>query len=163
MEFQLKDLAGTAGSTVGLIIATSIFLQVITTKFASTFDRYRALTGEFRNSDPSDERKKSLEDQIRLYFRRCMNLQQASLLLILAEFCFLAAVLLVCSSIVFPQFNWIKFAGAATLLAGLALITFSAGLELQENQLSGKAIESEMNDMGQKLKEHPDWLHSKAA
>src|SRR5579883_2591748 len=101
MNFELKDIVDTAGATVGLVIATSIFMQLLTTKAIALFDRYRELTMEYRSTQEKPQRNENLRAQIGLYRRRCHLIQMALASLAYAEFIFLATILLSSASLIF--------------------------------------------------------------
>ena len=143
----LSDIAGTAGATVGLVIATSIFLQMLTTKFISIFERYRGLTGELRGlKDDDGQRRQSLREQITLYQRRSHYIRIASCILTYTEFAFLGTIILASLSVLWPDQVFLQVLGGITMAGGLIGIGVAAGLEISENRLSRAAIESELKD-----------------
>lgn len=157
MNLELKDMASTAGATVGLVIATSIFLQLLTTKYIAIYDKYRVLTGEYRAGNPADPRRASLREQIAIYHKRCHRIRRASSWLIYGEFSFLGTILFACLTIVFPQVGFIKVAGACTMMVGLIAVGVGAAYELSENEISNLEVESELSDLPDL--EKPDPAH----
>ena len=149
MNFELKDIVDTAGATVGLVIATSIFMQLLTTKAIALFDRYRELTMEYRSTQEKPQRNENLRAQIGLYRRRCHLIQMALASLAYAEFIFLATILLSSASLIFKQATWLKIAGSLCMLAGLLAIGLGVLFELKENFRGRDAIESETADLSE--------------
>jgi hypothetical protein len=47
-DYKLTDLLSTAGATIGIIIAGTIFLQFVNTKYLELSGRYRELACEYR-------------------------------------------------------------------------------------------------------------------
>jgi hypothetical protein len=145
----IQNIASTIGATIGLVIACSIFLQMITTKFIAVFDRYRALTGEYRDQGPAGKRKESLEKQIDIYYRRCHKLRLASDFVTYSEFAFVATIIFSGLGTALPNSLTIKILASATLLLGLAGLTISAWLEASENNLNKYIIDTELHDFPQ--------------
>jgi hypothetical protein len=146
---NVQNIASTIGATIGLVIACSIFLQMITTKFIAVFERFRALTAEYRDNDRSDKRNESLIKQIDIYRRRCQKLRLASNFITYSEFAFVATIILSGLATAFPNFAILTILAAATLLLGLAGMTASAYLEVAENTLNKQIIDSELHDFPQ--------------
>lgn len=53
-EYKLTDLLSSAGATIGVIIAGTIFLQFLNTKYDQLAGRYRELTKEYRSGGNGD-------------------------------------------------------------------------------------------------------------
>jgi len=146
-DFGLTDLLGSAGATIGVIIAGTIFLQFLSSKYVELSGRYRSLTGEYRKGGAGESRHSLLQKQIGTYRRRLFLLNRASWLACVALLCFLVAVLLGGLSMVFPTAAAVKWAGTSGLFAGLALIAGGVGLELYESVLARFEIGEEVGDL----------------
>src|SRR5688500_7549329 len=92
-EYKLTDLLSSAGATIGVIIAGTIFLQFMSTKYLELSSRYRELTKEYRGKAAEEPRHDPLRTQIRIYRCRLRLINRASWLGALALLSFLSAVL----------------------------------------------------------------------
>src|SRR3954447_5804691 len=92
-EYKLTDLLSAAGATIGIIIAGTIFLQFLSSKYTELSGRYRELATEYRGAEREKPRHAPLRTQIQVYRRRLVLLNRASWLGAVALLCFLLAVL----------------------------------------------------------------------
>src|ERR1700679_959434 len=92
-------LVSVAQAPVSLVIATSIFLHMLTSRYVPLYDRLRALTDEYRNGPKSDARRKSIQRQLQLYVKRLKITQTASNALNLAVISYLGTVCISAASI----------------------------------------------------------------
>ena len=145
-DYQLADLLSIAGATIGIIIAGGVLLQCMSTKYIGVFDRYRALTTEFRGANLSDQRRGSLKQQIMCYSKQITFLNYASLAVVLAVLCFLVVVATASLSVMFPRTMAFRFIGTAGLFAGLLCNAVGAGLFLFETLLQRATITKELSD-----------------
>ncbi len=134
--YKLTDLLSSAGATIGIIIAGTIFLQFISTKYTELSGRYRQITGEYRGVHCEHNRHAPLRSQIWIYRRRLTLLNWASWLAALALICFLLSVIAGGLSLLYPPVVPIRTVGTAGLLVGLILIGVAVFLELAESILS---------------------------
>lgn len=147
MAPPLKDIAGTAGATVGLVIACSIYLQTLTSRFADTLNRYLTLCGERRGGQLSAERRRSVDAQIALNRGRCTDIQRATYLLGLGELSFLSTIVMASLSIVLPQVHTLAFVGSGTMGAGLLAIATAVVLDLRQQHVITEDLELESADL----------------
>ncbi|WP_435018072.1 DUF2721 domain-containing protein [Tundrisphaera sp. TA3] len=146
-EYKLTDLLSSAGATIGVIIAGTIFLQFLSTKFTELGGRYRDLTREYRGVDGEHIRHGPLQSQIRNYRQRLILLNRASWLGAVALLCFLAAVLAGGLSLAYPPVRAFKAVGTAGLALGLLLVAAAVTLELAESIMARKEILDEISDL----------------
>ncbi len=146
-EFKLSDLLGSAGATIGIIIAGTIFLQFLSTKYGELFARYRALTGEYRGRKADESRHDQLQPQIRTYRRRLRLMSWASWGAAVALLCFILAVLAGGLSVAYPDVRLFKGAGTLSLLLGLVLIGVAVFLELLESVMARGELYEEVADL----------------
>lgn len=146
-DYKLTDLLSSAGATIGVIIAGTIFLQFLSSKYMDLADRYRKLTGEYRGRKGEEPRHGPLQLQIRVYCRRLRLINRASWLAGAALLGFLASVLAGGFSMALPAAVAFKYVGTAGLFLGLALIGGAVGLELWESVLARHEIGTEVADL----------------
>src|SRR4051794_17928531 len=101
-DYKLADMLGIAAATIGIIIAGGILLGWLSSKYADAYSRFRQLTSEHRNGQPSDSRRGSLQDQIASCRRQVVLLCYGSLAITLALVAFLLTVSLASLSVIFP-------------------------------------------------------------
>jgi hypothetical protein len=154
-EYKLTDLLSSAGATIGVIIAGTIFLQFLSTKYLELGVRYRALTSEYR-SGAGDVRHGLLQCQIRAYRRRLRLMNRASWLAAVALLCFIVAVLAGGLSMAYPPVRIFKWVGTAGLGVGLVLIGSALVLELVESILAERDHLEEVGDLDDPVKECPE-------
>src|SRR4051812_3207285 len=63
-DYKLSDMLSIAGATIGIIIAGAILMGNVIARYIAIFERYRALTGEYRDNHFSDQRRGGLKNQI---------------------------------------------------------------------------------------------------
>lgn len=154
-EYKLTDLLSSAGATIGVIIAGTIFLQFLSTKYTELAGRLREITDAYRGVDDKQGRHGPLQSQIRGYRRRLGFLNWASTLAAVAVLCLLAGVLAGGLSMVFPPVRTIKVVGTIGLLTGLLLIGAGVLLELIEGVLARHEIGDEIADLDDDAKRQP--------
>lgn len=146
-EYKHTDVLSSAGATIGVIIAGTIFLQFMSTKYSDLCSRYRALTGEYRGRSEEEPRHGSLQSQIRSYRLRLVLMYRASALAAVALLCFLLAVLAGGLSILNPPFRFYKLAGTIGLFGGLILMAGAVWLELAEILTARHELGDELADL----------------
>jgi FtsH-binding integral membrane protein len=151
-DYKLTDLLSTAGATIGVIIAGTIFLQFLSSKYNELSGRYRDLAGEYRGEKSGQPRYAPLRAQIRLYRRRLVLLNRASWLGAVALLCFLSALLSGWLSLVYPPSRVIKTVGMTGLFLGLLLMAAAVSLDLIERFLARHEIEEEVADLDDEVR-----------
>lgn len=146
VDYKLADLLGIAGATIGIIIAGAILLGAFDGRYVQLFDRYRALTGEYRANSSSDPRKESLRCQIKNYRRRINLINIASVCVSAALLLFVLTVGVASLSVVYPHVMALRFAGTLGLILGLFLIAVAVALGGVDVILSREAISPEVAD-----------------
>ena len=146
-EFKLTELVGAAGATIGVIIAGTIFLQFVTTKYIELYKRYVELAAEYRGVAGEHTRHDPLREQIKGYRRRLVLLNRASCLAAIALLSFLVAVASGGLSLIYPPVRAIKAVGTAGLGAGILLIAAAVTLELIESYKARAEIWHEIRDL----------------
>ena len=145
-EYKLTDLLSSAGATIGVIIAGTIFLQFLSTKYTELSGRFREMAGEYRGVSGEQDRHAPLRAQIQGYRRRLRLLNWASWLGAVALLFFLSAVMAGGFSLLYPPVRAIKAVGTFGLMAGLLLIAVAVFLELVESIVARKEIGDEIAD-----------------
>lgn len=147
MALPLKDIAGTAGATVGLVIACSIYLQTLTSRFADTMNRYQTLCAEHRGTTPSAKRRRCVEAQIALNRGRCTDIQRATQILGVGELCFLATIVFTSLSVTLPKVAILALTGSITMLGGLLLVGAAVILDLRQQRVITTDLQLEGTDL----------------
>lgn len=146
-DYKLTDLLSTAGATIGIIIAGTIFLQFINTKYMDLAGRYRDLAKEYRGVPGEHGRHGPLRSLIRRYRRRLVLLNRAAWIAAVALLAFLSAVLVGGLSILFPPIVALRTTGTAGLMGGLILIAVAVLLNLIETVMARVEIGDEIADL----------------
>jgi hypothetical protein len=145
--YKLTELLGSAGATIGIIIAGTIFLQFVNTKYIELAGRYREMTGEYRGVPGEHGRHAPLRSQIQVYRRRLLLLSRSLWIAAVALLCLLLAALSGGLSMIFPPVVLIRNVGTIALLAGLLLIGVAVAIDLAESILARKEIDYEIADL----------------
>ena len=151
--YKLTDLLSSAGATIGVIIAGTIFLQFLSTKYTELSGRYREMAGEYRGVNSEQDRHAPLRSQIKRYRRRLRLLNRASWLGAVALLFFLAAVLAGGLSMLYPPVQWIRAMGTIGLGAGLVLMAVAVSLELVESVMARDELEVEIADLDEEARQ----------
>jgi uncharacterized membrane protein YraQ (UPF0718 family) len=146
-EYKLTDLLSAAGATIGVIIAGTIFLQFLSTKYTELSSRYREMALEYRGRRQDEPRHGPLQGELRLYRRRLRLMHLASCLAAIAQMCFLAAVLAGGLSMLYPPQRAFKFLGTAGLFSGLLMMAAAVAIEFVEILLSRSELAHETADL----------------
>lgn len=146
-EFRLHDLLGVSGATVIFMLTGAVLLGGFTAKYVHLFERYRGLTGEFRQIPGDNSRKTSLLQQITNYRSRIQLLNIASICMGTALMLFLITVVIASLSVVDPGLPFLRMFGTVALLGGLILSGGAIALDLGEVFLSRRVICAEAADM----------------
>ena len=157
-EIDLPKMAGVAGSAIGLIIATCIFLSWVSARYIPVFERLRALTGELRICRDETKRRVSLRSQINDYRRRLFLMNRATCCLCLVMIAALTTTILASAAVVLPPkdqmtadqgaaVRYLSMIGSATLLIAFTLDAAAVVLMITENRIDRRAIESEVADL----------------
>jgi hypothetical protein len=146
-DYKLTDLLSTAGATIGIIIAGTIFLPFVHTKYMELSGQYRELAGEYRSVPDEHGRHAPLCALIQRYRGRLILLNRASWLAAVAMLRFLAAVLIGGLSMLFPPVEELKVAGTTGPMAGLILIGIAVALVLSESIRARTEIGEEIADL----------------
>ncbi len=142
--FNLPALVSLAATPVVLITATAILLSGFSAKYGSISDRMRSLTAEHRRPETPQARRGALRVQLRVFRQRVTLMWAASACLSSALLLFVGTVL----SVIFSaRATQLGLAGAAFLVAGLALIGLAVVLELYELRLARRAVDGELADI----------------
>jgi hypothetical protein len=147
MNIDLGKVVGTATATVALIIASSIFLQNLSTKYLALMGRLGQLTEEVRKSRPGGVRGASLRELIGTTEQQCQLVRVGSMYLEWAVLTFVITVVSASLSTAFPAVGAAKLIGGCSLVVGLVLLSISVVYEMRENWLSKALFRSEIADL----------------
>jgi hypothetical protein len=143
---DIGKIVSVASAPVSLVIATSIFLHMLTSRYEAIYDRLRDLTDEYRKGAKDDQRRTSLREQISLYARRIRVTQAASRWLSIAVISFLVTVAASAFNIVYPSSFAVRLTGMFTLAFGIFLLTLSVVFELYEDHLTQTTLRTELSE-----------------
>jgi hypothetical protein len=146
-DFKLAELLSSAGATIGIIIAATIFLQMVHSRSTDLLQRYRTSTGEYRTKQASNERRTPLEVQIRMFRLRLRLIDSARWLAIVAVPAMVVAVLRGGVENLFSSAWLVKVVGAGAIAAGLLLIGSALLLHLMESIYGRHEIGREADDL----------------
>lgn len=147
MDFSLKEFLGAIGPTASIVFAAWIFMGFLQQRYASAYDRYRALIAEVRSAEHSVARRSNLRDQVRLYRRRCELMRTATNVGLAAAILLIATLILGGAEVALGSSPWLNLAAAATAVLGLLLVMAGAVLVIIENSIIGRMLEGEMLDV----------------
>jgi uncharacterized membrane protein len=140
-QIDVAKLVGAASAPVALIIATSIFLSNLGTKYAMMAGWFRQVSEEFRNiQDKNGLRAQSLQNQIGLYSHRLRLLMKATLWLTVSIICFIATVLFTSVSVLMPKAMVWPWVTVACSFAGMLLLGYSVFIEMEENRRAKEGL-----------------------
>lgn len=146
LKADLGKLVAVASAPVSLVIAASIFLHMITSRFVPMLDRLRALTAEYRGEPQKDERRQSIKKQIALYTARTRLTQAASSLLNCAVCSFLVTVSASSAAVIYPDTLVLRLTGILSMAAGILLMVAAIFCELYEVHISRAALKAELSE-----------------
>jgi hypothetical protein len=155
MDFQMKDLMGAIGPHAALVFAAWIYLSFLQQRYVSAFENYRKLVAEFR-AGAKDGRAQNLQDQVRVYRRRCAQMRWATNLGIVSALCLLVTLLSSVLDVLMPQQPAIRLVAAVSVIAGLVLVMAAAFLVLFENSATKVVLDQEVSDLPDLKVRHPD-------
>jgi hypothetical protein len=154
-DYKLTDMLSSAGATIGIIIAGTIFLQFLSTKYMDLGGRYRALTQEYRGGNAGESRHGLLQQQIRRYRCRLRLIDWASWLAAVSLMCFVLAVIAGGFSMAYPHLHHCKWFGTGGLLIGLTSMGVAVFLELVESVLARHELSEEIGDLDDAARNGP--------
>jgi hypothetical protein len=145
--FKLADLLGSAGATIGIIIAGVVFLQFLSARSNDVTIRYRSLAGEYRGPETGADRHNTLQEQLACYRLRLHLLLWASWFGAGALLRFLTAVAATGLSVVWMEVNAFRVLGAVAMFVGLAVMAVAVLVELVESIQSRSELGKEVADL----------------
>lgn len=126
-----------AVTPVVMVSATAILISGVNGRYIAVSDRVRNLTREYREQNPDADRRKVIQDQIRIFLRRIRLLSWAVRLLFLGAGFFISVALLISVS------TWNQSLADITLpifLIGLAMVASAIVLVFIELSASNRTI-----------------------
>jgi hypothetical protein len=139
-------LVSAAQAPVSLIIATSIFLHMLTSRYVPMIERFRRLTEEFRKLQGEGERYDSLRRQIELQAQRIRASHFASRCLSLGVISFVITLVASGASIIYPKVFWVRGIGLLSMGLGLVLLVMATCYELYQDSLSNTVLSIELSE-----------------
>lgn len=147
MDINIKDAAQNANGTATLFLATSFFLQIVSTRFTAIFDRYHMIAGDYRDRELSEERRTALRDQIKAYRERSRALKLAGQWLLTAEFFLIVAILSVLWASGVESLKFLRPIFIVSSSIALVFLFAGAVCAYKENALAGHGIDDEIKDL----------------
>jgi Protein of unknown function (DUF2721) len=134
----------TAVTPVVMVSATAILISGVNARYISVSDRVRNLAHEFRDGNPTPDRRHNIRQQMVIFHRRLVLVSWAARTLYVAVGLFVTVALLIGISM------WRRFFTAITLpifITGIALVAIAIALQFGELQLSNRTIALESADV----------------
>lgn len=150
MSFELKDVLSAVGPAASLVFAAWIFLQLLNSRYVSSYDRYRTLTGEYREMQDDnwdDARRNSVREQILLYKKRCEQMRLALNMGLIAAMLVILGLITGAIQIAFTQLTFLKPVSLGCIVLGLGMVLPAAIIVLIENLEVKAALDSELEDI----------------
>jgi hypothetical protein len=151
-NFKVTDLFNTVGAPIGVIIAGTIFLQFLSSKYVGLFSTFAQLTKEYREHQRTAPRHTPLVTQISIYRRRLWLLCWASWMAACALLTLILPIIAGLLSLAFPEILALKKIGLYFLVAGMCLIGGGVALEFWESVVARHEIREEMADLDEEAK-----------
>lgn len=152
-DFKVTDLFNTVGAPIGVIIAGTIFLQFLSSKYCGLFTTYAQLTQEYRQHHREEPRHTPLICQIGIYHRRLWLLCWASWVAGLALIILILPIMAGMLSLAYPELMYLKVVGLICLFVGMFLIGTGVFLELWESIVACQEIREQMADLDAEAKQ----------
>jgi hypothetical protein len=148
VQIDLLAILNAVGPSATLSFASWWFLSFLQGRYASSYDRYRALIDEFRqNRDATDPHHESTGAQVRLYRKRVEQMRLATTGGIIASMLLVVTTLTGALVAMIPQLSSLRYLGAATMVLGLVTLLVAASFVIRENTLIRHAMDSEISDL----------------
>lgn len=151
-NFKVTDLFNTVGAPIGVIIAGTIFLQFLSSKYVGLFCTFAQLTKEYREHQKTAPRHTPLVTQIAIYRRRLWLLTWASWVAACALVILILPIIAGLLSLAFPEFITLKEIGLFCLVLGMCLIGGGVALELSESIVARHEIREELADLDEEAR-----------
>lgn len=147
MHLDLPNILRSVGPAASIVFAAWIFMGFLQQRYDAAISRYRESVNECRSTGLSDSRASNVKDQVLIYRRRCDLMSRANLIGPIS------AILLILSliggelDIIFPNTMILASLGAASALAGFALVIVAAAIVVWEGRITRRQIDSEFLDI----------------
>lgn len=146
MDFELKDVLAAVGPNAGLVFASWMFMHLLQGRYSSSYERYRSLIDNYRQG-ADGRRKETIRDEIALYRRRIDCMRRATDFGLYAAMLLIGTLIIAVADAIFKGTLFLKYAGAATAVAGLCMVIWAAALVVKENRLLKMPLDREVDDM----------------
>lgn len=146
MDFDLKKVLEAVGPNAGIVFASWMFMQLLQGRYSNAYQHYRELINNFRQG-VDGVRRDTIRDEIALYRTRVDYMRRATDLGLYAAMLLIGTLIIAVLDAVFGSPPFLKYAGTATTLAGLAAIIWSAALVVAENRLIKMPLDRELEDV----------------
>jgi hypothetical protein len=100
---QLGDVLKAIGPNASIVFAAWIFMGFLQQRYDNATNRYREAVADYRSNEHKDDRTGNLKDQILLYRRRCLLMQWATLVGLVAAILLIAALIFGALDVVIPK------------------------------------------------------------
>ena len=138
------QILAAAVSPVVLVSATAILISGSNTRYISIADRIRALAHEFRDGNPSSQRRIIISGEIAAFKRRAHLVAWAVRVLYAAVGCFITVAMIISAS---SRHQMLSAATLPLFAAGILLIMAALVCQLMELQLSHRTLCLETSDV----------------
>jgi hypothetical protein len=147
MDIDLREIMSAVGPNSALVFAAWIFMGFLQQRYMAAYDQYRGLISQYRDGDLAGDRHDNLNDQIKLYKRRCELMKLATNIGLIAAILLIATLIGAALDVIEPGWWPLEYGSTGCALTGLGLIAVAAILVIRENSLLQRAIDSEVLDI----------------
>ena len=146
MDFELKEVLQAVGPNAGLVFASWMFMHLLQGRYTGAYERYRSLVDNYRQG-ADGQRKETIRDEVALYRRRIDCMRRATDFGLYAAMLLIGTLIIAVADAIFKGTSFLKYAGAATTVVGLAMVIWAAALVVKENRLIKMPLDREVDDM----------------
>jgi hypothetical protein len=147
MNFELADILKAIGPSASIIFAAWIFVGFLQQRYDSAVERYRAIIGQYRTGDISDERRGNIRDQVSIYRRRCELMNSANIIGIISAMMLILTLIAGELDVIFPSVSALKYVSAGSALIGFVLVIAAAALAIVESSITHRQLDGELLDV----------------
>jgi uncharacterized membrane protein YraQ (UPF0718 family) len=144
---QLGEVLKAVGPNASIIFAAWIFMGFLQQRYDNATDRYREAVADYRSNEHEDDRAGNLKDQILMYRRRCLLMEWATLVGLVAAILLIAALIFGALDVIIPKNPIISVAGTASAIAGFVLVIVSAAMVIAEGRVVHRQLDDELRDV----------------
>jgi uncharacterized membrane protein YraQ (UPF0718 family) len=144
---QLGDVLKAIGPNASIVFAAWIFMGFLQQRYDNAINRYREAVADYRSNEHEDDRAGNLKDQILMYRHRCLLMEWATLVGLVAAILLIAALIFGALDVVIPKNAIISAAGTASAIIGFVLVIVAAAMVITEGRIVHRQLDDELRDV----------------